>query len=750
MPSLRQPLFLAVLAAGLLMLGAASAFPGANGRIAFVRGGEIWTLKGMQLTDLNVAGDQPAFSPTGQRIVFVQGGELWTMNPDGSGAASLDVVGTDPAWSADGAQIAFERGGEVRRVNADGTGDTLVATGAAPAWSPDGTLIAFVRGQDVWTITVSGAAESNLTASVGNSAPAWSPDGSRIAFTSTRDGNSELYVMAADGTAQTRLTATAAIAEASPTWSPDGDRIAFTRSDGGGNLWRIPAAGGAQEQLTTDGAGDTSPDWGTSLAATVAPTVSGAAVDGTILTVTNGTWVGDNAVTSFAYGWKRCTAAGTGCVTIPNATSNAYELTSQDVGFTIRGTVHATSADGTAAADSAPTALVTASAPANEALPSISGTPTIGTTSTADEGDWAGTTPLTFSFQWRRCNSSGDNCADIGGATARTYPVTSADAGSRLRVIVTASNAVGNASATSAASSLVAAASPTNNTAPTINGTRRAGSLLSATVGSWTGVAPIDFDFQWRRCDAAGGNCTNISGATVQSYSVTAIDVGTRLQVEVTATNSAGTATALSAITDVIAPDDSLVNVTRPAISGAARVGSTLVASPGTWRGGRTPDLEYQWRRCRGTLCTDIDAARSASYTVVAADLGQTLVVEVTADDGDDEITATSPPTAVVTAAAVRPRSAAAPRVSGRAVLGVLLRANVGRWTGTRPFRYRYAWQRCNARGARCATIRGAARATYRLKRADVSRRVRVVITATNAAASVSRASRVSAVVKRR
>ena len=57
-------------------------------------------------------------------------------------------------------------------------------------------------------------------------APAWSPDGRRIAFVSNRDGNDEIYVMNADGTAVTRLTMNPG-EDGGPIWSPDGKQILF-------------------------------------------------------------------------------------------------------------------------------------------------------------------------------------------------------------------------------------------------------------------------------------------------------------------------------------------------------------------------------------------------------------------------------------------------------------------------------------------------------------------------------------------
>jgi TolB protein len=56
--------------------------------------------------------------------------------------------------------------------------------------------------------------------------PSWSPDGAKIAFTSTRDGNSEVYVMTATGSEVTNLT-NHPESDFFPSWSSDGKRLAF-------------------------------------------------------------------------------------------------------------------------------------------------------------------------------------------------------------------------------------------------------------------------------------------------------------------------------------------------------------------------------------------------------------------------------------------------------------------------------------------------------------------------------------------
>ena len=203
----------------------------------------------------------------------------------------------------------------------------------------------------------------------------------------------------------------------------------------------------------------------------------------------------------------------------------------------------------------------TASPPVNTVLPTISGTAQVGQTLTASAGTWTGTQPITYAYQWRRCNTSGASCADIA-ATGSSYAATSADVGSTLRVVVTATNSAGTATATSDPTAVVQSASspPVNTVLPTISGTAQDGQMLTGSPGSWTGTQPITYAYQWRRCNTSGASCADIS-ATGSSYVATSTDVGSTLRVVVTATNSAGTAAATSNPTAVVQAGSNQPNV---------------------------------------------------------------------------------------------------------------------------------------------------------------------------------------------
>ena len=193
-------------------------------------------------------------------------------------------------------------------------------------------------------------------------------------------------------------------------------------------------------------------------------------------------------------------------------------------------------------------------------------------------------------------------------------------------------------------------AAPSNTSLPSISGSARDGSVLTASPGSWTG-SPTSYAYQWLRCDAEGGNCAPISGATSQRYTVQTADVGHRLRVQVTATNSSGSGVAESRPTGVVQPTGTAPkNTSPPTISGTPQEGATLTVSPGSWSGTPAPSFSYQWERCVGTGggCAAISGATGTTYVPTSADVAHTLLVQVTARNASGSSTANTAETGLI------------------------------------------------------------------------------------------------------
>ena len=209
----------------------------------------------------------------------------------------------------------------------------------------------------------------------------------------------------------------------------------------------------------------------------------------------------------------------------------------------------ATTALVTAAGSSAATTVV------NTAPPAVSGVAQAGQTLTATNGTWSGVGTITFTTRWQRCSATGTSCADISGATASTYVLTSADVGNTVRAVVTAKDSNDPAEAASAPTAKVADASDAGASAvdpPNVQGTLKEGSTLTAGEGTFAGAGPLTYTYAWLRCAADGGECAAIASATAKTYVITAADLGKTLRVRVTASNPSGAATATSVPTAVI------------------------------------------------------------------------------------------------------------------------------------------------------------------------------------------------------
>lgn len=185
---------------------------------------------------------------------------------------------------------------------------------------------------------------------------------------------------------------------------------------------------------------------------TAEPRISGSPVVGQTLTASQGSW--NNNPTSFAFQWVRCPANGglpngSNCAAIGGATTNSYVVQSGDVGSRLRVRVTASNADGSATVASNATARVTAGEsgrPNNVQPPTLSGTPAQGQTLRVSPGTWTGQQPITFTFEWLRCDTAGNNCVVQPGFNDDAYTVREGDIGKTIRARVIARNARGQSS----------------------------------------------------------------------------------------------------------------------------------------------------------------------------------------------------------------------------------------------------------------------------------------------------------------
>jgi hypothetical protein len=218
----------------------------------------------------------------------------------------------------------------------------------------------------------------------------------------------------------------------------------------------------------SDAAGNTATVWSGTIDTDNAPQggtpqVFGDAQQGQSLVAGTGSW--SPAPTAYAYQWQRCNAQGAGCVPIAGATAAAYSVTPADDYRQLAVSITATDADGSTSALSMPSGVVLdangyASQPQGPALdygslPTISGSMHEGETLSAQPGEWSGG-PLSFTFQWERCDADGLGCQPIAGASGASYKLARADDYLRLRVLVSAAGPGGTSEAASEPSRVIA------------------------------------------------------------------------------------------------------------------------------------------------------------------------------------------------------------------------------------------------------------------------------------------------------
>lgn len=225
---------------------------------------------------------------------------------------------------------------------------------------------------------------------------------------------------------------------------------------------------------------------------TALPAIGGVPRVGQTLTTDNGSWTG--SPTTFSYDWQACDNLGN-CTDI-GTNSSSVVLDASDVNDTIQVIVTAGNLIGSSSATSSPTEPVVTTGPVATKAPSISGNAVKGQTLSADPGVWDDQgAPVSFGYQWSRCDADGENCSPIGGATAPTYLLGSADVGGTIYVTVTATDAsnkqnTADSDVTAVVTATPAAVSTGGSTASTAT-TGAAGGVLGVQVACKARVASL-------------------------------------------------------------------------------------------------------------------------------------------------------------------------------------------------------------------------------------------------------------------
>jgi Tol biopolymer transport system component len=220
------------------------------------------------------------------KIAFERGYELYTINPDGTGLKQIthspNNTEISPAYSPNAKKIAYTFGrgtldpilDQIYTINATGVGTpfnvtkntTLPGDTYSPSYSPNGKRIAFSSGSDIYTIPVGGGTPFNVTKNTTrDSCPSYSPDGKRIAYqgTDAPNGDYEIYTIPVGGGTPFKVTENTTD-DSCPSYSPDGKKIAYKGKDGTRvDIYTIPVGGGTPFNVTKNTTnGGLSPSWG--------------------------------------------------------------------------------------------------------------------------------------------------------------------------------------------------------------------------------------------------------------------------------------------------------------------------------------------------------------------------------------------------------------------------------------------------------------------------------------------------------
>ena len=375
--------------------------------------------------------------------------------------------------------------------------------------------------------------------------------------------------------------------------------------------------------------------------------------------------------------------------------------------------------------------------------PVVSGTAQVGETLTASTlgiADYDGLSNVSYSYQWVRNDGSTDT--DILDATGSTHTLVDADEGKTIKVQVSfADDARNEETLTSAATAEVAAAVPTDPPGRPLNLTGAANADGTVTL-SWD--APNDDTVTGyrilRRKPTEGENTllvhVNDTGSTATEYTDHDVTPDVRHTYRVKAINAVGISRRSDYVrvtpTQPAEPSQNSPATGRPTIGGTVQVGEELTTSTSGIAdadGLTNVSYSHQWIRNDGASDIDITDATDSTYTLVAADEGNTIKVKVSfADGAGNEESLTSAATATV---AARPNTPATggPTIGGTAQVGETLTADtlgIADAEGLTNVSYSYQWIRSD--GSTDTDILDATGSTHTLVDADEGKTIKVQV----------------------
>lgn len=175
---------------------------------------------------------------------------------------------------------------------------------------------------------------------------------------------------------------------------------------------------------------------------------------------------------------------------------------------------------------------------------------------------------------------------------------------------------------------------PSNTVAPEVSGTPQVGQTINTSSGTWSGTAPITYEYQWQASADGATGWADIAGATASTLTPQVEQQGLYLRSRVRGTNAAGqSGWAASASTGQIAAASPVLAAptrqTAPTVAGTFQVGQTLtIGQPAVYSGNPAPEISYRWQMRPNGSGTITTLPTASSLTLTSAQEGMQIRVQ--------------------------------------------------------------------------------------------------------------------------